>query len=102
MRLSTFFKGYLFGLDVGEDILAERLADADGVSCVSYGFLEDCLSWCVPIFRDARPEQAIGVARTRQLPTEWIEEVIVYDCTVEGRWWWRCVSGDGSTNGSHV
>lgn len=79
----SFFKRYLFRLDIYLDEVSERFTRGNGVGCVFYGRLENPLGLGISICRENLADQSIGFVGAWRCPTDQSEKVIISDRVVE-------------------
>ena len=84
--LPCFLKDDTLGLDIcNGGVCLKRITDSDNVRLISCGVLDDGSRGSLCVCGDDGSKQAIGFLWTWWCPTQWTEEVVVNDGTVEIR-----------------
>ena len=82
--LPRFLNNDTLGLDVGEmGVRVKCITDSDNVRLISYGVLDDGFRRGPCVCGDDGSKQVIGFLWAWGCPTQWTEEVVVNDDTVE-------------------
>ena len=82
--LPVLFECDVLGLDVGDvGVGVKCITNSDNVCLISYGVLDDGFRRGLCVYRYDGAKQAIGLLWTWRGPTQWTEEVVVYNRAVE-------------------